>query len=57
MEALTSVSITLLTIWDMTKSITGKEAMIDGVMVVKKEGGKSGDWIREGWVDDGEYGL
>jgi cyclic pyranopterin phosphate synthase len=57
MEALTAASISLLTVWDMTKAISGKVMQIDGLMVVHKEGGKSGDWIREGWVDNGGWNL
>lgn len=53
MEALTAASLSLLTVWDMTKALGGKEMRIEGVMVVHKEGGKSGDWRREGW-DDGD---
>ncbi|CED82561.1 molybdenum cofactor biosynthesis prote [Phaffia rhodozyma] len=46
MEALTSVSVTLLTIWDMVKAVAGKEMIIQDVCVTKKSGGKSGDWTR-----------
>ncbi|KAL7412855.1 hypothetical protein BDY24DRAFT_407153 [Mrakia frigida] len=47
MEALTSASVALLTVWDMVKAVAGKEMIIEGLMVVKKSGGKSGDWERE----------
>lgn len=43
MEALTAVSVTCLTIYDMAKAVDrGME--IDGVKVLAKSGGKSGDW-------------
>lgn len=43
MEALTSVSITLLTIYDMCKAID-KRMKIDDIHLVKKIGGKSGEF-------------
>ncbi len=43
MEALTSVSIAALTIYDMCKAVD-KTMSIHNVRVVKKQGGKSGDW-------------
>jgi cyclic pyranopterin phosphate synthase len=57
MEALTAASVSLLTVWDMTKALSGRSMRIDGLMVVHKQGGKSGDWVREGWVDDGDWDL
>jgi cyclic pyranopterin phosphate synthase len=47
MEALTSASTALLTVWDMVKAVAGKEMVIEDLMVVRKEGGKSGDWRRK----------
>jgi molybdenum cofactor biosynthesis enzyme len=47
MEALTSASVALLTVWDMVKAVAGKEMVIEGLMVVGKSGGKSGDWKRD----------
>ena len=49
MEALTGVSAALLTIYDMCKAVS-KEMVIGGVHLVKKSGGKSGDFFfgREG---------
>lgn len=47
MEALTGASVASLTLWDMLKSVGGKEMWIDGLMVTRKQGGKSGDWSRE----------
>ncbi len=46
MEALTAVSVTLLTLYDMTKSID-KNMIINDIKLIKKTGGKSGDWTRE----------
>jgi cyclic pyranopterin phosphate synthase len=43
MEALTAASIALLTIYDMAKAID-KAMVIDGVRLIEKRGGKSGDW-------------
>ena len=49
MEALTGVSMALLTIYDMCKAVS-KEMVISDVHLVKKSGGKSGDFFfgREG---------
>ncbi len=43
MEAMTAVSVALLTIYDMTKAID-KAMTIGGVRLLSKTGGKSGDW-------------
>ena len=43
MEALTAVSVTLLTIYDMAKAID-KAMTITGISLLSKTGGKSGDW-------------
>jgi cyclic pyranopterin phosphate synthase len=43
MEALTAVQIGLLTIYDMCKA-ADRGMVIDGVRVLEKQGGKSGDW-------------
>ena len=43
MEALTAVSVTLLTIYDMAKAID-KAMTISGIRLLTKTGGKSGDW-------------
>lgn len=43
MEALTAVSVTLLTIYDMAKAID-KAMTIDGIRLLAKSGGKSGDY-------------
>lgn len=43
MEAMTAVSIALLTIYDMAKALD-KGMVIAGVRLIAKSGGKSGDW-------------
>ena len=43
MEAMTATSIALLTIYDMAKAID-KGMVIDGVRLLAKRGGKSGEW-------------
>lgn len=45
MEALTGVSIGLLTIYDMVKAID-KAMVIDEIMLLSKSGGKSGEYVR-----------
>ena len=45
MEALTGVSVTLLTIYDMCKAID-KGMELDEIHLVHKEGGKSGVYDR-----------
>jgi cyclic pyranopterin phosphate synthase len=46
MEALTAVTVALLTIYDMAKALDrGME--ISGVRVTEKRGGRSGDWKRK----------
>lgn len=43
MEALTSASVTALTLYDMIKAVD-KSARVTDLRVVEKSGGKSGDW-------------
>lgn len=43
MEAMTAVSVALLTIYDMAKAVD-KGMVIDAVRLIEKRGGKSGDW-------------
>jgi len=47
MEALTAVSTAALTIYDMCKAID-REMVINNIMLVKKSGGKSGIFERQG---------
>jgi cyclic pyranopterin phosphate synthase len=44
MEALMAVQVGLLTIYDMVKAID-RGMVIDGVRLLEKHGGKSGDWV------------
>ena len=46
MEAMTAVSVALLTIYDMAKAID-KGMVISEVRLIAKTGGKSGDWKAE----------
>ena len=43
MEALTAVSVALLTVYDMAKAIQ-KDMVIEGIALIAKSGGRSGDW-------------
>jgi molybdenum cofactor biosynthesis enzyme len=52
MEALTAASVAALTVYDMCKAVD-KGMRIEGLRVVRKEGGKSGVWV-EGVSIDGE---
>ncbi len=45
MEALTSVQVGLLTVYDMCKAVD-RGMLIGDVCLLKKTGGKSGEWIR-----------
>ena len=45
MEALTAVSVALLTIYDMVKAVD-KSMEIGAIRLMQKKGGKSGDWTR-----------
>jgi len=47
MEALTSVSVAALTVYDMVKALD-KSIEIQDVYLLEKTGGKSGDWRRGG---------
>jgi molybdenum cofactor biosynthesis protein MoaC len=55
MEALAGVNAALLTIWDLTKG-TDPNLSIEGVRLLVKTGGKSGNWISSGgipaWLED-----
>ncbi len=46
MEALTAVSVAALTIYDMCKAVD-KGMVVDGVRLLEKHGGKSGDWFAD----------
>lgn len=47
MEALTGVHVACLTLWDMLKSVAGRDMVVSDIMVTRKSGGKSGDWTRQ----------
>lgn len=47
MEALTAASVACLTIYDMAKAVD-REMELTGIRLVKKSGGKSGEYQREG---------
>ena len=47
MEAMTAVSVAALTVYDMCKAVD-KEITISSIRLMKKSGGKSGTFIREG---------
>ena len=47
MEALTAVSVGLLTVYDMAKSLD-RGMVIEGIHLPRKDGGKSGTWSGEG---------
>ena len=46
MEALTAVSVAALTVYDMCKAVQ-KDMVIDGICLLSKKGGKSGDFYRK----------
>ena len=52
MEALTACSIACLTVYDMAKAVD-RGMVVEGVRVIAKSGGKSGDWT----VDPGDDTL
>ena len=45
MEALTAVAVACLTVYDMAKAID-RGMSVEGVRLIEKRGGKSGDWCR-----------
>ena len=47
MEALTAASVAALTIYDMCKAVD-RGMTINGVQLLEKHGGKSGDWVAPG---------
>jgi cyclic pyranopterin phosphate synthase len=46
MEALTAASVAALTVYDMCKAVDRGMAITD-VRLLRKSGGRSGDWERE----------
>ena len=47
MEAITAVQVALLTIYDMCKAVD-RGMILQDIALLKKTGGKSGTWLREG---------
>jgi cyclic pyranopterin phosphate synthase len=45
MEALTAVTVALLTVYDMAKAVD-RDMVLEGVRLLRKEGGRSGTWER-----------
>ena len=58
MEALTAVSATALTIYDMMKAVD-RSMVVEGIRLVRKTGGRSGIWQRpsEGRPENGNEGA
>ena len=54
MEALTSVQIGLLTIYDMCKAVD-RGMLIGDVCLLRKTGGKSGEWVRSESINPESY--
>jgi cyclic pyranopterin phosphate synthase len=50
MEALTAVSMTALTVYDMVKSVA-RDVTIESIRLLTKSGGRSGDWSRQEVVE------
>ena len=50
MEALAAVSVAALTIYDMCKAVD-RGMQIENVALLRKSGGRSGDWVRDGGGD------
>ena len=46
MEALLAASVALLTVYDMVKA-TDRGMVLERIQLVRKEGGRSGLWVRE----------
>ena len=46
MEALSAVSVGLLTIYDMCKAVD-RGMRIDNIRLLEKKGGKSGHWVAD----------
>jgi len=52
MEALTAVQVGLLTVYDMLKA-ADRGMVMDGIRVLAKSGGQSGDWVAAPAQDGG----
>ncbi len=51
MEALTAVSVALLTVYDMLKAVD-RNMRIDGIRLLEKSGGRSGEWAADLSMED-----
>lgn len=51
MEALTAVSAALLTVYDMAKALD-RTMRIDGIRLLKKSGGRSGDFLADDFITE-----
>jgi cyclic pyranopterin phosphate synthase len=49
MEALTAVAVAALTVYDMIKAVD-KSMVISDIRLMKKTGGKSGEYLRKGEI-------
>jgi len=47
MEALTATTIALVTVYDMVKAMD-RSMVLEGIRLVSKKGGRSGEWTQEG---------
>ncbi|WP_027460363.1 cyclic pyranopterin monophosphate synthase MoaC [Deinococcus murrayi] len=56
MEALTAVTVAALNVYDMLKS-SSQALSIEGVRLLRKTGGKSGDYFAPGFLPDTETGT
>lgn len=50
MEALTAAAVALLTVYDMVKAMD-RGMVLESIQLVRKEGGRSGVWVREEGTD------
>ena len=53
MEALTAVAVAALTVYDMVKAVD-KAMVIEGIRLVEKRGGRSGDYVAKQSMADGK---
>lgn len=53
MEALTAVSVALLTIYDMVKALD-RSMVLEDIRLIRKEGGRSGVWVADAGRAAGE---
>ncbi|MDP9091805.1 MAG: cyclic pyranopterin monophosphate synthase MoaC [Actinomycetota bacterium] len=56
MEALTSVAVAGLALYDMVKAVD-RGAQLTDIRLIAKDGGRSGRWVRSGKAAEGEMGA